>query len=165
MYNHLDYFRSIASTLREFIHDPHKTVFHRVRTIASLEEFLFNSRIVKKVTHLVVMDRTDSRLQDALSDNRLVKSFYSFYVLMHASMDDADAIEQANATVQEILFKILSRMLHDKQHYQSGLVNLDFDSVVFSSVGPIGDNFIGVECSFIIAEPVPLVFNLMDWDI
>jgi hypothetical protein len=165
MYKHLDYFRLISVTLKEFIHDPHQTVLHRVRSIASLEEFLFNSRVVKKVPHLIVMDRTDSRLQDALSDNRLVKSFYSFYVVMHASMDDSEAIEGANTLVNEILFKILSRMLHDKQYYQSGLQGLDMDSVVISSVGPIGDNFIGVECSFVISEQAPLAFNLKDWDV
>ncbi len=163
MYDHLNYFRTVASTLKEFIHTPHETVFHRVRSIASLEEFLFSQKIIKKIPHLLVMDRADSRLQDALSDNRLVKSFYSFYIVAHAPMDDFDTIETVNQSVKSILHKILSKMIHDKQNYLFGMQLLDADSIVYSSIGPIGDNFIGVECSFTIAETIPLAFDLSDW--
>ncbi|HOW26160.1 MAG TPA: hypothetical protein PK711_10880 [Bacteroidales bacterium] len=165
MYDHVNYFRTVASTLKEFVHTPHETVFHRVRSIASLEEFLFSQKIIKKIPHLLVMDRTDSRLQDALSDNRLAKSFYSFYIVAHGPMDDFDTIETVNQSVKSILHKILSKMIHDKQNYLFGMELLDADSIVYSSIGPIGDNFIGVECSFTITEKVPLAFDVSNWNI
>ncbi|HOW26810.1 MAG TPA: hypothetical protein PK711_14220 [Bacteroidales bacterium] len=165
MYDHVNYFRTVAGTLKEFVHTPHETVFHRVRSIASMEEFLFSSRIVKKIPHLLVMDRVDSRLQDVLSDNRLIKSFYSFYIVAHAPMDDFDTIETANQSVKSILHKILSKLIHDKQNYLFGMQLLDADSIVYGSIGPIGDNFIGVECSFTIVEIIPLAFDLSDWHI
>ena len=162
-FDFIGYMRDCAVRLTDIRHDELQPRFFRISGISQLEELL-SSLPQAHTPALLVENNTDGRVGDAnRSDNFLDIPYHVFYVILKASINDHDAIQQAKRESKRIGFKILGRMLHDRRHYAHGLVMLNFDSIAYQSVGPLGDHCYGTMFSFTVSNGADLGYHEADW--
>lgn len=165
MFNFLTYMLDCATRLKSIGHDEYTKRFFRCSGIAGLEELLNNlTDITGRV--LVVHNNQEGSVGDiSRADNFLDSPYYVFYVLEKVqNYNDFDAEELVKANCKETGFKILARMIREKRLGQNGLTFLDFSSIPYQNVGPVGNGFYGVMFSFTVTDgDSRLIFNEADW--
>jgi hypothetical protein len=147
-------------------HDDYTKRFFRCSGIAGLEELL-NELTDITGRMLVVHNNQEGSVGDiSRADNFLDSPYYVFYVLEKVeNYNDFDAEELAKANCKAAGFKILSRMIREKRLAQNGLTFLDFSSIPYQNVGPVGLNFHGVMFSFTVTDgDSRLVYDTNDWN-
>ena len=157
------YMENIAIKLKDISHSNTDKRFWRVSGISDLEDVLLNIRIYKGM-QLVIEDNKEAGFVDRNTDNIIEQPYFSFYVLKKSrvtSMEDRTAAVNACLAATR---KILSRMRLNKRHNEYGLQFLDFNSVRYSTVGPLGDNYNGIMCSFMLRDEAELFYNVEDWE-
>lgn len=168
MFDFVRYMELIATKLKEIQHNPiRNTAFHRITNLASLEELLQNMNKIIGVQMIVedVMEGNFVTNGNTIIDN----PNFRFYIIKHVKTDNFDAKEEAKRECKLIAKKIMSRLLRDNYEdlqvpvIPMGLKNLKRDSFQYFSVGPILDNFWGVEMSFSILEGADVKFVANDW--
>lgn len=165
MFNFLAYMLDCATRLKAIGHDDYTKRFFRCSGIAGLEELL-NSITDVSGRVLVVHNNQEGSVGDQVhSDNFLDSPYYVFYVLERvADYNDFDAEELAKENCKTTGFKILARMIREKRLGLNGLSFLDFSSIPYQNVGPVGINFHGVMFSFTVTYGNDkLIYNTNDW--
>ena len=80
-FDFITYMREIAVNLKELQHTDDDKHFHRVGSLAGMEELLANSNTISGY-QLIVKTSQSGRMDDAsLSDNLLDRRFFTFYLL------------------------------------------------------------------------------------
>ena len=168
-FNFVEYFRRIATSLKDIAHIPATPKFHRVSGVMALEEFLQNQIITNPVDgfQLIVEDNHDSRFVYN-SATLLDEQYYVFYVLKRCDVNDFDAIEAAKSGAKQVSKKILSKLFRDKHtdtinQSKHGLKVFDKGSVRNQTIGPLADQYWGVLCSFILSDKPGIEYNPDDW--
>lgn len=161
-FDFIDYFRNIASTLKEILHTEDEPHFSRAGSVAELGEFLANMRQAEGY-QLIVIDNVSGRFLDRRSDNLLVMPYFSFYLVKKVSREDYDEKELAIGDCSTVCKKILSKMFLDKRNMANGLTNLDRDSISYNQAGPFGHNWYGLNINFTIIDDPDIVYDEDDW--
>lgn len=170
MFDAVEYFRDVATRLKEIQHTEAKRHFFRGLSMSRPSE-LEKSLSVACYPALVLIDRKDGRLTDRDSNNLLNKQLYSFMILKPASEQDPAAIETAVNDCQAIFKKIMSKMTRDKMadsrvdinNELTGLRNLERGDIAYQQVGPLLDNLYGLYVTFSIMDPLKAVYSEGDW--
>jgi hypothetical protein len=165
MFNFKTYMLDCATHLKDIGHDDTTKRFFRCSGIAGLEELL-NQQTDVNGRVLVIHNNEEGSVGDiSRADSFLDSPYYVFYVLEKVEdYNDFDAEELAKQNCKAAGFKILSRMIREKRLGQNGLSFLDFTSIPYQNVGPIGVNFHGVMFSFTVTDiDNKLVYSSEDW--
>lgn len=163
-FDFIPYMLDCATRLKAIRHTEENPRFFRVSGLAGLEEYL--QRLSEaQYPCLLVHDNQDGNVGDtSTSDNFLDNPYYAFYVVTRPEFGNADESETAKKLCKSIGFKILARMKRDKRNQVNGLAFLRFSSIPYQTIGPIGDQAVGVMFSFTVTDQASLVYNDADWD-
>jgi hypothetical protein len=171
MFNFLNYMRNVCESLKDIQHHPTENKrFHRISSEANMEEFLFDtSRVSHDGIHVLAIDNMEGRYTWN-GMNFLDIQDYSFFVVKHVKALDSDDKEIAKRECKLVCQKIMSKFLSDQFNIlegsieDNGLRYFDRTSMQYFTLGPIGDNFYGVQCSVLVTEyPASFKFNNSDW--
>ena len=168
MFDFVSYMRTLATQLKEIQHSEEQPAFHRVTNLQSLEELISNGNFIEGYQMIVedVMEGNFDTNGNMLIDNPT----FRFYVVKQAITDSFDSKEEAKRLCKIVAKKLISRLFKDNyadnqlsKSEQIGLVNLQRESFQYFSIGPILDNFWGVEASFSIQEGAQIAYDINDW--
>ncbi len=172
MFDFTGYMLKIAEQIKavQHIEGAKECKFFRISSVMNIEEMIerFNNA---GSPCIMVEDNRTGRIMDMNSDNYLDIQSYSFLVMKHCKlMESADRESAKNATLQ-IVKTILSRMKSEKRAelkgeiYNIGLRNFDLNSVVYQTIGPIGENYYGTLVQFTMTSVLnpEIAFNSADW--
>jgi len=163
MFNFITYMRQVAISLKELQHTTQDKHFHRVGSLADLEEFLSNLRIIQGY-QLVALDKISGRLDDSShSDNLLDKRVYTFYLFTQVNYGDFDTHETAIEACLTVTRKIISKMFADKTAGANGLSLLNRSSIYYDTIGPFATGWYGVMCNFSLSDSAGIIYNASDW--
>lgn len=158
------YMLECAVKLKEIRHSEEKKKFFRISGLGHLDELLSNLSKAQ-FPALVIEENHDGTIGDrSISNNYMDTPYFVFYVVDHAPFDDHDARERIKLECKKTGLKILSRMLRHKIRGERGLMFLQFQSIPYQTIGPIGDNCYGTMFSFTVSDTANVVFNPDDWD-
>lgn len=166
MFNFKTYMLDCATRLKDIGHTDSVKRFFRCSGIAGLEELL-NQQTDVTGRVLVIHNNEEGSVGDMnKADNFLDSPYYVFYVLEKVeNYNDFDAEELAKKNCKTAGLKILARMIREKRLGLNGLTFLDFTSIPYQNVGPVGVNFHGVMFSFTVTDgDTRLVYNKDDWN-
>ncbi len=169
-FNFTEYMRDIAIKLKDIAHTAETKKFHRISSIAKLEELLSSSSNAGYPA-LIVVDNREGRYLDRNSDNLLDSRYYSFYVIKNVANQDIAgreaAIKECETIIKKILGKFFNDMANDNRGIQpqTGLRNLNRDSITYYTIGPIGDNCFGIQVTFTMLQPTGIKYNADDWTV
>jgi len=166
MFNFNSFMLDIAVRLREIQHSEIAPAFHRITNLASLEEMLQNMQVVNGF-QLIIEDVDEGSFLEndsALLDN----SMHRFYVVKHVDSMNWDKKEEAKKQCKNVAKKIISKIRYNNlsdNRYETnyGLKNLDRNSFMYFSIGPLLDNFWGIEISFNLTQPSNVKYDESDW--
>jgi len=167
-FDFITYMSDVAEKLKEIQHSLQNRRFHRVSSIANIEELLSNMGNTEGL-QLLVVDAYDGRFIDNNSSNLLDSRLFTFYVVKNIQEatdfdEKQEALKQCRLVSKKILSKLFLDKLTDSQaKTETGLRNLDRQSVRYLTVGPIGDNYHGIETIFTILEKPGIIFSEEDW--
>ena len=161
-YNHLEYMEQVATFCRDIAHSKIRPRFFKSTGLANLDGLIarLNSAYYPC---LVAEDNSDERFTDNLSDNVLSLPFYSFFILLKANPGNDDEIFAARNNAKIIAKKVISRMANDGINSKFGLELLEYNSIRFLGVGPIGDSGYGVMASFTLKQHANCSYVKSDW--
>lgn len=165
MFNFKSFMLDCATRLKTIGHSETSKKFFRCSGIAGLEELL-NQQTDVTGRIIVIHNNEEGSVGDLNhSDNFLDTPYFVFYVLEKVEdYNDFDAEELAKQNCKADGFKILSRMKRAKRMGTDGMQFIDFTSIPYQNVGPVGVNFHGVMFSFTVTQNEPqLVYNADDW--
>lgn len=162
-FDFIAYMLDCATRLKAIAHSEENPRFFRVSGLSGLEEYMqqFNEA---QYPALLVHDNTDGSMGDPnRSSNYLDNPYYVFYVVDRPEYGNADQSEAAKKRCKAIGKKILAKMLRDKTRAMKGLDYLDFTNIPYQTIGPIGDQAVGVMFSFSVREDANIIYNADDW--
>ena len=158
------YMEDIAINLRQLRHNPDTNPrFFKIDNITSLEGFLTKLRNIKDTIMLVDIS-VDGFIGTKGTDNYTDTPTYKFYILRQAKHNDTETQAYILQQNKKTGYSILSKMLKDKTAGLQGLYFLDLSHVPYISVGPLANNWYGVEFFFSVTEyNNELVYNPLEW--
>ena len=163
-YQHIPYLKEVSIKLKDLGHTEASPKFARVSGLAQLDEFLTSMGELESAM-LLAQDNQDGNLGDqSKSDNFLDTPYFVFYIAKHAAFQDYDAQQAAKEECKTIGFKIFSKMVREKRLGLNGLTFLDFTSVPYQTIGPIGDNCVAVMFSYSVTDIANITYNANDWN-
>ena len=162
-FDFVPYMQNVATTLKELQHSDTDKHFHKVGSLAAMDELLTSSNQVNGY-QLVVVDKKSGRLDDtSRSDNLLDRNFNTFFVVKTAGHGNYADRHNVIDGCMLIVKKILSKMFYDKRNSSEGLRDLDRSSFYYDTIGPFGQNFHGIMVSFSMISSPGIQFNTDDW--
>jgi len=162
VYNHLEYMEEVASLCKDIAHSKPRPRFFKSTGLANLDGLIARLNTAY-FPCLVAENNEDERFSDNVSDNVLSVPFYSFYILLKANPGNDDEIFSARTKAKEIAKKVVARMCNDGLNERYGLDLLEYNSIRFLGVGPLGDNGYGVMVSFSVKQVAGVFYNSNDW--
>jgi len=166
MFDFVSYMRIVAEKLKDIQHGEGHPAFHRVTNLSSLEEVISNARRMDTGFQLVVEDVMEGNFLNN-NDTLLDSPTFRYYVIKYVKTNNFDDKEEAKRQCKVVAKKIVSKIKHDAYFYQEnsfGLKDLDRGSFQYFSIGPMIDNFWGIEISFSIIEAAGIKYNANDWN-
>ena len=172
MWNFLTYMKAIAVSLKDIQHTPSTHRFFRASNLVELEELL--QGLVTAPSDrpvMVVIDAYEGTIGDQSTDNYLDVQLYSFYILKKVEISDMGDREGVLAACKATARKIISRMIKDKEYDATGRIpatgmkNLDTSNIAYMTVGPLADNFHGIEVMFSITQEPHITYDSDDWTV
>lgn len=173
-FNYTAYMLDIAIRLLDIAHvegDESLRHYFRISSLTNIEELL---QCINTAAYpaLIVEDMRIGRYIDNSSEDLLDNQSYSFIICKPVTLTDYAERETVIKECEAIYKKIISRMLRDRKNdykqgtIKTGLRNFDANSIYYQTVGPIGDNCIGIMVSFSMLNPLAqdLVYNAKDWN-
>jgi len=165
-FDYIDYMRDVAERLKEIQHSEAEKRFHRISGIFGLEEMLSNI-INMEGFQVMVNDTLEGRFistDSALIDN----PSFIFYVIHDLETNDFDTREITLGLCREIIKKIISKIYHDKEtdsrnQTTYGLNYFRPETLRYTTVGPFGSKFYGIQVTFNIFEKGYVVYSDNDW--
>ncbi len=169
MYNHINYMQSCAEVLKAIAHTEASPRFHIIGGIASMDELLQNLSKADEGFHLLAPNNVDGSFSIA-NDVPLDKRMLQFYVVKRNPFTDYVGMATAKTECHALAAKIISRMayhaylanLQGPDTY--GLRDLDIRTISYQSVGPLADNFYGIEVTFTLYSGTNFIYNQDDWN-
>ena len=162
-FDFIPYMFDCATRLKDVGHTEENPKFFRISGLAGLEEYM--QRLTEaQYPALLVHDNQDGSIGDMnRSDNYLDNPYYVFYIVDRPKYGNADESEAAKKRCKIIGQKILAKMRKDKRNQVNGLAYMNFSNVPYQSIGPIGDQAVGVMFSFTVTDQSDMVYNPDDW--
>ena len=167
------YMRDVAIKLKAVGHveGAKEKKFFRISSVVNLDE-LVECFANAGSPMILVEDNRTGRFMDGNNQNYLDNQSYAFLVVQHCKVSDAESREQAKNDTIGIVKKIISRMKRDRQRDQegqyakTGLRNFDLNSMMYQTIGPLGDNYYGTLVQFGMLEVVnkDLVYDASEWE-
>lgn len=118
--------------------------YARVSSIFNIEEVLHKMRTLQGII-IMPVDAHDGVLGDNGHDQFRDQPQQRFYILQKVKIGDIDeratALDQCKALAKRIIFK----MQTDKMEGRNGLQFVSLARITYISVGPIADNYHGIE--------------------
>lgn len=162
-FDFIPYMKDCATKLKDIAHTDDNPKFFRVSGLAGLEEYM--QRFTEaQYPALLVQDNQDGSIGDMnRSDNYLDNPYHVFYIVDRPEYGNADSSEATKKRCKAIGKKILAKMRRDKRNQANGLAFMNFSNVPYQSIGPIGDQAVGVMFSFTVPDQSDMVYNADDW--
>jgi hypothetical protein len=162
-YNHYSYCEMLATRLKPIGHTTNERRFFRATEQDSPEELA--TRIsAAQGTILVAIDGADSSFSMPNSDLLVEKPAYSLLLLSQTESDNTDSIFAAQQSCRQIAKEIIAKMLEDALKYLNGLEFVDGNSFKVGGIGPVGDNFYGVNMSYTFIQGTPYSLTPGMWN-
>lgn len=139
-----------ATRLKDIGHTDNEKHFFKANTILGVEE-LINNIGEANYPALVVEITTEGSIGDESRSNNFIDlPNYTFYVLGAPLQQNfgMDEIHISKQQAKSIGLKILGKMRHDRRRQLYGLHFMNFLSVNYQEVGPLGAGSYGVMFSF-----------------
>ena len=163
-YNHFEYGEMLASKLKAIKHTKEDVHFFRATEQTRYED-LVDSMSSAHGTILIALNGAVSDFLWVDSDSLMERPQYSFCVLKNTVSDDTDTIFLAQSECKEIAMQIIARMLRDSDSYKNNGLNLiNKNSFKIEGIGPVGDNFYGVELSFSFDQGTDFRIDTTMWE-
>jgi len=146
-YNHLNYGRSLVNSMKLFASHHHESFFQSPNsdTLQAISNRL--SQIDYPV--LVAIDGKDADFTDNGAEVLLKKPQYFFMFLKPvADSENPEEIMAAQEECETYAGQAIARMMEDCRNYTNGLTELDTNSFMVRSIGPLGDKLYGVILGF-----------------
>lgn len=157
IYNHFEYGKRIASTLKAIDHHQGRKRFfeaHGLEDLFELEEVLSSVN----GTILIAVDGCESESNYNRADGVMDTRHYAYIIASPTIGDQPASITAAIDKSRKLCKQVRNLLLHDPD--LMGYLNRNTE---MNGIGPIGDNFYGCMLSFSIDEPDDLQLNPDDW--
>lgn len=162
-FDFIAYMLDCATRLKAIGHTGANPRFFRVSGLSGLEEYMQKLNEAQYPA-MIVHDNQEGAVGDRqFSDNFMDIPYFVFYIVSRPEYGNADASEAAKKTCKAIGFKIIAKMLRDKRRGLNGLSFLNIDNIPYQTIGPIGDQAVGVMFSFTVSDQTDLLYNAADW--
>lgn len=172
-FNFISYMHTIAQNLKEVAWDPDDASakkFFRISSMANMDE-LIQGLASASAPCIVVEDISAGRFTDIVSRNLHDNRTYSFMVLDKVPPADYATMATVRQSTYALCIKILSRMMRDYNldnrvpATRIGLRNMDWSSVYYQFVGPLGDNLYGYMVQFTVLNSLnpEIQYNPSHW--
>ena len=163
IFDFAQYMENVAISLKDIQHTNENRKFYKISSIFSLEGFLYDLRNASE-TIMLIDTSVEGSIGTKGSDNFMDNPSYKFYILKKSKLSDSNQEEQIKKECKAIGMKILSKMLKDKTQGIEGLLYLDFSQIPYITVGPLANQWYGVEFFFTVRTyNNELVYNPNDW--
>ena len=171
IFDHIKYLEKIARESVDIKHTDEKPHFSIASGYTQAEQLMQNALRSNEVQLIAIDDLSGSYDNDD-SINLYDTQSCSFMVLKHVSdLNNMVETQTARKQCQLIARKIFARMRYDQYLAQKnipindsiGLRQLNQNSFQYFSVGPIGDNYFGIDISFTVGTPESMKYNPDDW--
>lgn len=157
IYNHFEYGKRIASTLKAIDHHQGRKRFfeaHGLEDLFELEEVLSSVN----GTILIAVDGCESESSYNGADCVMDTRHYAYILACHALSDQPASITAAINKSRKLCKQVRNLLLSDINLL--GFLNRNTE---MNGIGPIGDNFYGCMLSFEINEPDELQLDPDAW--
>lgn len=162
------YFTNVATKLIPIGHISNtageKALF-QVGSVADAFDFIADTATTKlpSSTALLIQEGYEGSVFEPLSNNEVDRQLYQFWILQHAPGDDYAARRVVFQNCKAIYKQIKARMRIDKVNNANGLYFLDLSSFSYTQVPPIGESYMGLSVSFMLAEPDAVTIDTNQW--
>lgn len=169
MYDNVAYIELCAAKLKAIRHTAAKPRFHIMNGLANLDQLLQNLHHADTGFHLLASGNIDGAIGYS-SDNPTDRQMNQFYALKRVDVNNYNDIATAKKECKALAQKVIGKMLYDCYLANTtpadphGLKNLEVRSFSYQTVGPLADNFFGIEVTFDVFNKTDLVFVANDWD-
>lgn len=162
-FDFIAYMLDCATRLKDIQHTEANPKFFKISGLAGLEEYM--QRLSEaQYPAIMVHDNQDGNMGDqGRSDNFLDNPYYVFYVVARPEFGNAGSSEAIKKQCKAIALKIIGRMRRDKRSYANGLQFLNFASIPYQTIGPVGDGAYGIMVSFTVTDQLGSTYNADDW--
>ena len=164
-FNFYEYMLDCSVRLKELAHTDENPCFFQAGSVAGLQELINNIGVAAYPAH-VILDNVKGHVGDKNRSNNFIDNpFYTGFIITAPLQGNAgeNTIRQAKQEAKEILFKILGKMRHDRYRGLNGLNFMNFLSVPYQEVGPLGAGSYGVMYNIEVPHDHRLPYNESDW--
>lgn len=169
-FDFITYMENVAVKLKDIEHTTATPRYHKISSIAELEQLL-QASVETEGIQLLVLDNKEGRLIDNDAAGLFDDKYFIFYLLQNITVSDMEerstTLESLKATGKKILSKMFKDMLADGELPHAnriGLYDLDRDSIRYLTIGPLGDNYHGIQFSFTVADTFSYAYDSNDWN-
>lgn len=152
-----EYFENIATQLIEIGHTEEKPHFYRLdysELLGSLEDINYPALVLEDYEGKFTGGNSDS-----MSDIKNV----GFSILFSVQIDDTTAKMSAYDDAENIIKKIVARMLYDRSIQHELMIGLNFSTIKYTRIGPVHDHSYGIFVEFEVTNPNNLAIDVNDW--
>lgn len=154
----------LATKLKAIAHSENRKQYFSASTLNDMNE-IEESVSQMNGTILIAMDSCNSSFLFPDSDSLLEVPEYSFVILTQTNKsENENAVEHSQLACKRLAKQIIARMLQDANRYKHGLQYIKGSSFKIEGIGPISDNFYGVELSFLFEKPENYTINSEMWE-
>lgn len=125
---------------------------YRASGIADIEEMLSDLRNNPNCC-LMVRDGGDGRFE--LRDRRLNTAYHTFWVFTRAKVNDHDSRLAAKRLSMAAGIRLIDCMRADAIDFNAPAYGLNDESIDYTEIGPIGQNYYGYSFNFLVSSSVP----------
>ena len=168
-FDFITYMQTIATNLKDIQHTAETPRFHKISSIANLEELL-QTTIVTNGIQMLVLDTHEGGIIDNDAAGLFDDMYYTFYLVQNLDITDMSERQTTLAALKLSCKKIMSKMFKDMKDDGNkaiddriGLNMLDRNSIRYLTVGPMGDNYQGIQVTFTLAETFSYAYKAADW--
>lgn len=169
----IEYLEDVARSSIYIAHtdsDPH---FSIASGLSEIEQFLSNMLVADKV-QLIALSDLSGGFENSSDVNLFERPYHQFMIVK--KQDQLGNMAEHDIALRECKLigkKIFAKMCHDQLNASRlpasqdpfGLRALDQRSIKYFSVGPIADNFVGIQFSFATGQQDTEVYDPDEWEI
>jgi len=162
IYDHFQYSEWIARHMKSIAHTDDSCHFLKsdeIEEISDLEERM--SVISDRV--LIAIDGLDSFFDWHNDENLMNSPQYYTAIIMHAENGNIDSIHAVKEICKTLIMELISHMMQDFESSKNGLEFLDPTSMIIHGIGPVADNFYGVQLGFSVNNPISFNIDQSKW--
>lgn len=169
MFDFTTYIETLATQLNDIAHSPTNKRFYLASNTQSIEEILANITNLRGLI-LVAEDNLEGSLVENPSLATFDRQLCSFFLMKKADDMKMSSRREILAEFDTVISKIIARLRRDyytdnEGTTNTGLRNIEWNSLSYFTFGPVLSNMYGMHVSFTMLHQVKFTFDANDWTI